>query len=485
MGETERGTHEPKTGDPRRRARGRQAIAQLPGGSFALDLLDSLDANIALLDAEGTIVAVNEAWKRFAREHGAASDSVGVNYLEECRAAVRRGDDSAREVLRALDELLRGERERFSLEYPGHLPAPGGRWFRVRMTRFRHGTETYVVAAHEDISVRKLAEESLRKAQSTLRRVLESLPIGVWILNDRATIVHTNTAARTIWGGAKYVGPERFDEYRAWRLDGTPVKPGDWPVHRTLREGAAILDEEIVIEAFDGAKKVILNSSVPLLDADGKICGAVVVNQDITQRKRVEEQLREATRAVDRINRQLEQVLERERCMARTDTLTGLSNRREFLELGRQLFNVARRYQTPLSIVLFDLDHFKRINDTYGHQVGDEVLKRVARVARHHTREADVLARWGGEEFIVALPNTIVRDALSVAESIRKHVLAGDENQGTERVTVTISAGVAERRPEDEDLETIIYRADLALYAAKHEGRNCSRIYSAGTKPLR
>lgn len=479
----ERGTLEP-TGDQRWRGSGREAIAQLAGGGFALDLLDSLDVNIALLDGEGTVIAVNEAWRRFARDHGATSDSVGVNYLAVCRTAIRQGDDGgAEEVLKALGELLRGERERFSLEYPGH-PPPGGAWFQVRLARFQHESETYVIAAHEDITERKLAKESLRDAKSTLRRVLESLPVGVWIVNEQGTIIHANSASLKIWGGAEYVGPEQFDEYRAWRLDGTGLKAEDWSVHRTLSEGKTVLDQELVIEAFDGKKKVIVCSSVPLLDAEGNISGAIVVNQDITERKRVEERLREATRAVDRVNQQLERVLERERSMARTDTLTGLSNRREFLELSRQLFSVARRYQTPLSIVLFDLDHFKQINDTYGHQVGDEVLKRVARVARQHTRDADVLARWGGEEFIVTLPNTIVRDALSVAESIRKHVLAGDENQGTKEVTVTISAGVAERRPEDEDLDAVIHRADLALYAAKHEGRNCSRIYSAGATPI-
>ena len=443
---------------------------------LATDVLDSLSLQVAVVDERGIIVAVNEAWKRFARENGGDGDQgyVGTSYLDVCEKAADERDEGAQAALTGMRALLDGTQDRFSLEYPCHSPTER-RWFQLRTGRFSHAGTTYVAMTHEDITSRKLAEQALRETESTLREVLENLPVGVWVMDEQGEIVHGNAASQRIWGGVRYVGPEQFGEYQAWWLDsGRPITKDEWAGARAIRNGETSIDEEIRIQCFDGSSKIILNSAIPLRDETGRISGAIMVNQDITSRIHVEEQLREANLAVDAANLQLQEVLKRERLNARTDELTGLSNRRHFFEVGQQLFNVAQRYDTPLSVLLFDIDQFKRINDQYGHQLGDEVLKAVARIARERVRDADLLARYGGEEFIVILPNTGSEEAFAAAEHIRQGIAECRDMAGEPGLAVTVSVGIAEMRPSETPRQ-LIERADQALYAAKNAGRNCTR----------
>lgn len=163
----------------------------------------------------------------------------------------------------------------------------------------------------------------------------------------------------------------------------------------------------------------------------------------------------------------------------RCDELTGLLDRQHFVELSQQLFLVAQRYQNDLSLLLFDLDHFNKINEQFGQSTGDSVLQCVARIAHEHTRNADVLARYSDEEFILLLPNTRVREAFGVAENIRKAVAACSEIGDQGEVTATISIGVAEILPDQDTLYQLIQRANLALYEAKAAGCDCSKIFIA------
>ncbi len=170
---------------------------------------------------------------------------------------------------------------------------------------------------------------------------------------------------------------------------------------------------------------------------------------------------------------QLVQRYEEANAQAMTDPLTGLYNRRAFQDhLGRMLAE-ARRSQRPLSVILFDIDHFKHFNDTYGHAVGDRVISTVAEVLHVATRDSDVSARWGGEEFIVVLPGTGLKDALNAAERIRTCVAAASLTDGEGRAlpSITVSVGVSVLHSED-DGDSVIHRADRGLYAAKSRGRN-------------
>jgi diguanylate cyclase (GGDEF)-like protein len=159
-----------------------------------------------------------------------------------------------------------------------------------------------------------------------------------------------------------------------------------------------------------------------------------------------------------------------------TDELTGLSNRRMFNYLIEREINRSRRYRRPLSLVMIDIDHFKKINDTWGHPVGDLVLRELGGLMRENFRRLDVPVRYGGEEFAVILPETSLEEAINFAERFRIKVEKATFMNGRERIPVTISLGVATlgNSPiaEDLDADTLLQMADRALYQAKQSGRN-------------
>lgn len=176
-------------------------------------------------------------------------------------------------------------------------------------------------------------------------------------------------------------------------------------------------------------------------------------------------------------NRQLEDMLARVESLAIMDPLTGLYNRRRFENIFTNEFKRATRYQFPIACMMIDIDHFKLINDAHGHQEGDTVLKEVARIIQATIREIDTPARWGGEEFVVLIPNTSKEKALLAAERVRKAV-ASCEFTRTETPKVTISIGVAGiPDPSIDSQNKMIHAADLAMYKAKKNGRN--RVESA------
>ena len=164
--------------------------------------------------------------------------------------------------------------------------------------------------------------------------------------------------------------------------------------------------------------------------------------------------------------------------MAHTDALTGLNNRRYFDQLATQHMELAQEKQYLLYLLLFDVDHFKKINDGYGHDVGDQILKGIAEICSQNTRQQDVLARFGGEEFIMLLPNTSEQDAYMIAQRIRRKIAEHDfQTPNQQHIKTSISIGVAEFLPNRHDLRSLIKCADMALYTAKHQGRNCVVMY--------
>ena len=163
--------------------------------------------------------------------------------------------------------------------------------------------------------------------------------------------------------------------------------------------------------------------------------------------------------------------------LAITDPLTGLYNRRYFFEAARREFERARRYNSPLSVIMIDLDHFKLINDTYGHLAGDRVLVAVATRSRQSLREVDVLARYGGEEFIFLLPQTGIEGASLLAERLRERIMDLPVDSGSQHIMVSASLGLAEIDADCPDLQALIHRADQALYATKHTHRGSISVW--------
>jgi diguanylate cyclase (GGDEF)-like protein/PAS domain S-box-containing protein len=164
--------------------------------------------------------------------------------------------------------------------------------------------------------------------------------------------------------------------------------------------------------------------------------------------------------------------------LAITDPLTGLYNRRYFFEAARREFERARRYFTPLSIVLIDLDLFKQVNDTYGHLAGDRVLMTISTRCREVLREVDVAARYGGEEFIFLLPQTDLAGAQLLAERLREKIMDFPIDSGSQHIEVSASLGVAELDAFCPDVQSLIHHADLALYETKNTGRGRITIWA-------
>jgi len=450
------------------------------GATLARDVLNALSANIAVLDSCGVIVAVNDAWIRFAVANGAADERfyLGTDYVSVCEAALARGEDESLErMTRGLRSLLAGDGDELSMEYPCDSPSER-RWFALKVTRLGGESGAAVVVAHEDITERKRIEQSHREAERLLRAVLEALPVGVWILDRNGRIVHGNAAGHQIWVGARYVGPKEFGQYKGWWLNtGLPIAAEDWAAARAIRDGEISIGEEIEIECFDGRRKIILNSAVPLVDESDSIQGAIIVNQDISARKRDEAELLRAKERVEATSRELAAALDRERMLGSLDDLTGTTNRRHFFDLAGQAISEAMRYRHPLALVMFDVDNFKHTNDTLGHQAGDLLLQRVAQAGRAYLREADIFARYGGDEFVILLPHTHAQDAAVVAERMRCDLAAQSIVMKEGVVTVTISSGIAELSPQNDTLDALIHRADVALYRAKNAGRNRTALF--------
>lgn len=175
------------------------------------------------------------------------------------------------------------------------------------------------------------------------------------------------------------------------------------------------------------------------------------------------------TRELTKKNRALEKANRRIEELSRTDTLTGLANRRHFVDYFEKTISQARRHSQPLSLIMIDLDRFKEVNDTYGHTAGDDLLSAIGDLLNQQTRKEDLAARIGGEEFAVLLTQAGTEEALEYAERLRKEVMELDIEPVPEEVTASL--GISTMKSDD-DIESMMKRADEALYRSKEAGRN-------------
>ena len=230
--------------------------------------------------------------------------------------------------------------------------------------------------------------------------------------------------------------------------DGQVYPPEDCPAWKTLQDGQVRKSEEWFIRR-NGAGFAADMLTAPMLDGKD-VVGAVVIFEDISERKRMEAQLVE---------------------LATTDALTGLHNRRYFLERLSEGIARVKRFGDSACVVMLDCDHFKQVNDRYGHAVGDEVLRGLADILRQGLRQTDVVGRLGGEEFAVLLSDTSLESALVWAERVRAMAAEREYRAAGESFVVSVSLGCTLLCAEDDE-NTVFLRADQALYQAKQKGRN-------------
>jgi len=174
-----------------------------------------------------------------------------------------------------------------------------------------------------------------------------------------------------------------------------------------------------------------------------------------------------------RLEEERQRLIEELKLMSSTDFLTGLLNRRAFTDIASSQIGSALRHGWPVALILFDIDHFKRVNDTYGHDAGDAVLIEIAALARRMFREGDFVARHGGEEFVALAPHCDLNSAIALAERLRSTIAEASISLPDGRqATVTASFGVVAMKSPGDTLETLLRGADRALYAAKEGGRD-------------
>ncbi|MDR5897579.1 diguanylate cyclase [Halomonas vilamensis] len=302
------------------------------------------------------------------------------------------------------------------------------------------GTITHFVSIQRDITS---SVEDQRQRQ-LLSSVLEMSSDSVTITDATGDIEYVNRA---------------FERYTGYTRDAVIgqnprlLKSGHHSAKfyrnmwNTLINGGTFRDT-FLDQTRDGAHRYIEQTISPIKDKQGRIFRYLSVGKDITQRVKHEQELER---------------------LANTDILTGLANRLSFdrrleLEMAR-----SQRYQRPLSLIMLDIDHFKPINDTHGHDVGDQVLVHLANVLRENLRMTDLCARWGGEEFIVLVPETAIFQARQLAEKLREAIVATEFPVVGQKISA--SFGVIEAH-HDELMLQVIKRVDLALYQAKAAGRN-------------
>ncbi|WP_448206900.1 diguanylate cyclase [Azospirillum sp. sgz302134] len=331
------------------------------------------------------------------------------------------------------------------------------------------GTQDYLVKGQADGALvwravqhaiaRKRLEEQLRLSEERLAGIIELAQDAILTTDENLNVTLFNPAAERLFGysAEQIVGrplslliPERMRPSHASAIAGFS---GSAVSTRAMSER-----NEVTGLTFDGREFPAEVSIAKLQHPHGMLYTAVV--RDISERKRVEAELRR---------------------MATTDPLTALWNRRRFLELAEGELSRLRRYGRPVSVLMLDIDHFKAINDTYGHAAGDEALCRLAELCRNTLRETDHLGRLGGEEFAVVLPETGLAEAVDVAERLRQRLGEMDVRVGDGTIRMTVSIGVAACLEEDGTIDRALGRADHALYEAKDGGRN--RVVAAAPEP--
>ncbi|MDD4351393.1 MAG: sensor domain-containing diguanylate cyclase [Candidatus Gracilibacteria bacterium] len=286
--------------------------------------------------------------------------------------------------------------------------------------------------------------------------IVENLPVGVYETDPEGRVIYANAAMVQLFG---YESIAELTEGSVQDLYVYPAQREE--LLRTARENGKVEKMELWLTKKDGTFFWCSCTLRARRDEAGNIVSLQGCLIDITSEVRVRRERQVMQNLLLRKNKELEE-------LSVKDQLTGLSNRRRLEEVLQEKLKMHHRYANKTSIVFLDIDHFKLINDTYGHGAGDKVLRHLAQILKNNCRDLDVVARYGGEEFCVVCPETEIVGALKLAERLREQVAL---NLKCEDRGVTISIGVAEICRED-TLDGILKKADDALYKAKNSGRN-------------
>ncbi|HEY3431338.1 MAG TPA: diguanylate cyclase [Rhodocyclaceae bacterium] len=305
-----------------------------------------------------------------------------------------------------------------------------------------------------DITDRKAIEATLQEQEQQLEILISSM-------DDVVITLDTSSCIKTFHCPPKNFGFGTAESYIGCDYSQTlptPLSTALQEVVPLLMADPSPISREFTLDTPAQGKHHFNAIFSPLLNGSGWPTGFLCVARDITERKEMEQELAR---------------------LATTDTLTGVANRRRFIDQAEIELRRFHRFNTPVALLMLDLDHFKQVNDTYGHAAGDAVLCHLSRLAETRLRGSDLFGRLGGEEFSILLPGTDLEGAADFAEQFRQCVASSPANTTSGDIPFSLSIGVSIFMPEDSSVESVFARADEALYRAKNTGRNRVEIHNA------
>ena len=453
---------------------------------FPLDVVQSLviDAPIGefVTSIDGRFITANPAYLRLC-----GYDLVALDGLRPFDIV---HPDDLQGMYEGIYSLAQGDATQFSQDR--RLCRPDGTYVWVHgvttMVRDGAGNPSHFLTFVHEITTRRAAEDELRASEAQYRAVLDALQEGIVVHRPDLTITSCNESAPQILGVTKDQLLNRSAMDPSWRAitsDGRPLENDDHPSVVAMRTRTPQIGVELGVHRPDGSLRWISVTSKPLFrDGDDEPYAVVATFTDITERRVVEAALRESERMyrtlaesllVARDERQhFEDKLTHQ---ATHDALTGLPNRAHILDLLELAVERAEATGVPLAVLFLDLDRFKYVNDRYGHDIGDALLRDVAGRLDEVIRAGDTLARLGGDEFVIVCNGVGTEaEATRVADRVLAALLRDPFQAGEVELPVTASIGIARSSGQDHP-EGLLREADAAMYRAKEQGRGRYEIF--------
>lgn len=425
-----------------------------------------------LIDLEGTILCANlQSTTHFGIEMERLIGTNVYSLFDDATAAVRRATVRQVESQR-VPVVLEDERN--------------GMYFRHNLVPALDpdGVVRRVAVFAENITERKKAQMALQASEEQYRFLAENTADTVWRLDDRMCFTYVNGAyiLSTGFSREEILGRPVMEFFTP---EGRAIVT-DMMQKRKANEAAGVTNASLRFEVPHVRKSgepfwVEINSN-PIYDAAGAIVAFNGIARDVHERKQYQKKLEDTNRL---LKEQLQENVALHAMLTEQtlrDPLTGLHNRRYLEETLPRELSRAKRVGYPMALIMVDLDHFKRVNDTYGHPTGDAVLKAMASILLHGAREGDIICRYGGEEFLVALPNMTIESALERAKTWQSALSSTSIRHGAFSIKTTLSAGISAFPNNGADVDTLLRLADEALYRAKANGRD--RVEFDASNPL-
>ena len=353
--------------------------------------------------------------------------------------------------------VIESKLPKIGFEEPQTTPTGETIWLRTSKVPLYNAEHKAIgiLGIYDDITEQKLAANALKESQEHLHAIIDNEPECVKVVSTTGELLEINPAGLAMFEAENLQEAKNkslleylLPEWKAPYLD----------LHKRVMAGeSGVLEFEII--GLKGKRRWLETHAVPMHDTNGNVSSILGITRDITENKETQNRMD---------------------VMINFDTLTGLPNRLKLEEQLKYLLSLSKRHDWNFALLFLDIDHFKDINDSLGHGVGDKLLKKFSQRIKKSLREEDILSRFGGDEFIILLPDT---DAVSAQQVAQKILSISNEpfSFETQELTVSVSIGIAIYPMDGVDQETLYKNADTAMYCAKHGGRNG---YSCFTKEM-